>query len=138
MLVSYSKCCNPIPGDPVAGFITTGEGVKIHRKTCHNLIEISKREPEKVVSIEWPEIEETSFIVGLFVRGKDSPGILNELSNSIVAYKNTNIKSISIDSEESYFEGTITLFVQNLEHLSRIIDRLKKVKGVSSVTRLEA
>ncbi len=138
MLVSYSKCCNPIPGDPVAGFITTGEGVKIHRKTCHNLIEISKREPEKVVSIEWPEIEDTSFIVGLFVRGKDSPGILNELSNSIVAYRNTNIKSISIDSEESYFEGTITLFVQNLEHLSRIIDRLKKVKGVSSVTRLEA
>jgi GTP diphosphokinase / guanosine-3',5'-bis(diphosphate) 3'-diphosphatase len=138
MLVSYAKCCNPIPGDPVAGFITTGEGVKIHRKTCHNLIEISKREPEKVVSIEWPEIEDTSFIVGLFVRGKDSPGILNELSNSIVAYKNTNIKSISIDSEESYFEGTITLFIQNLEHLSRIIDRLKKVKGVSSVTRLEA
>ncbi len=137
MLVSYSKCCNPIPGDPVAGFITTGEGVKIHRKTCHNLIEISKREPEKVVSIEWPEIEDSSFIVGLFVRGKDSPGILNELSNSIVAYRNTNIKSISIDSEESYFEGTITLFVQNLEHLSRIIDRLKKVKGVSSVTRLE-
>jgi RelA/SpoT family (p)ppGpp synthetase len=138
MLISYSKCCNPIPGDPVAGFITKGEGVKIHRKTCHNLIEISKREPEKVVSIEWPEIEDTSFIVGLFVRGKDSPGILNELSNSIVAYRNTNIKSISIDSEESYFEGTITLFVQNLEHLSRIIDRLKKVKGVSSVTRLEA
>ena len=138
MLVSYSKCCNPIPGDPVAGFITTGEGVKIHRKTCHNLIEISKREPEKVVSIEWPEIEDSSFIVGLYVRGKDSPGILNELSNSIVAYRNTNIKSISIDSEESYFEGTITLFIQNIEHLSRIIERLKKVKGVSSVTRLEA
>ena len=138
MLVSYSKCCNPIPGDPVAGFITTGEGVKIHRKTCHNLIEISKREPEKVVSIEWPEIEDSSFIVGLYVRGKDSPGILNELSNSIVAYRNTNIKSISIESEESYFEGTITLFIQNIEHLSRIIERLKKVKGVSSVTRLEA
>ncbi len=137
MMVSYSKCCNPIPGDPVAGYITVGEGIKIHRKTCKNLLEISKREPEKIVSIHWPEIEGSTFIVGLSIKGKDSPGILNDLAHSIVSYRNTNIKSINIDTVDSFFDGTVTLYVQNLEHLSRIIERLKKVKGVSTVSRLD-
>ncbi len=138
MMVSYSKCCNPIPGDPVAGYITTGDGIKIHRKTCKNLLDISKREPEKIVSIQWPDIDSSSFIVALMLKGEDSPGLLNEIAHQIVSFKNTNIKSISIDTQDSYFEGSVTLFVQNIEHLSRIIDKLKKIKGVATVTRLEA
>lgn len=137
MLVSYSKCCNPIPGDPVAGYISMGDGIKIHRKTCKNLMEISKREPEKIVSIQWPEIDSSRFIVGLHVTGEDSPGLLNEIAHQIVSFQNTNIKSISIDTQDSFFEGSVTLFVQNLDHLSRIIDKLKKIKGVATVTRLE-
>ena len=137
MMVSYSKCCNPIPGDPVAGYITMGDGNKIHRKTCRNLIDVSKKEPEKIVSIQWPQIETSSFIVGIHMKGEDSPGLLTEIAHQIVAFKSTNIKSINIDVQDSFFEGTVTLFVQDLEHLSRILDRLKKIKGVTSVTRLE-
>ncbi len=136
MMLSYSKCCNPIPGDEVAGFITTGEGIRIHRKTCRNLIEKSKIEPEKVVSIKWPEVENSSFLAGLVIRGDDSAGMLKDIANTIVSYNNTSIKSISLDTSDSFFEGQVTLFVQDLNHLSRIIDKLKKIKGVYSVTRM--
>lgn len=138
MLYSYSKCCNPIPGDPVVGFVTVGEGVKIHRKNCKNLISILEKEPEKIQTIQWPKIESSSFIVALTIRGSDSPGILHEITNTIVTYKNTNIKSVNIDSKHSGFAGFISLYVTDLEHLQRIIDRLKKLKGVSHVARLES
>ena len=137
ILYSYAKCCNPIPGDPVIGYITIGEGIKIHRKTCPNLIRISERDSSKLIPVQWPEGEGNLFVAGLTVMGEDSPGLLNEISHAIVSYQNTNIKSININTNDSTFEGNVTLYVQNLEHLSRIIERLKKLKGIYSVERLE-
>jgi RelA/SpoT family (p)ppGpp synthetase len=138
ILYSYSKCCNPIPGDPVIGFITTGEGIKIHRKTCINLLRISEKDPTKLIPVQWPESEGSLFVAGLTVMGEDHPGLLNDISHAIVSYQNTNIKSININTNDSSFEGSVTLYVQNLEHLSRIIERLKKIKGVYSVERFES
>jgi GTP diphosphokinase / guanosine-3',5'-bis(diphosphate) 3'-diphosphatase len=137
ILYSYAKCCNPIPGDPVIGYITIGEGIKIHRKTCQNLIRISESDPSKLVPIQWPEGEGNLFVAGLTVMGEDSPGLLNDISHTIVSYQNTNIKSININTGDSTFEGNVTLYVNNLDHLSRIIERLKKLKGVYSVERFE-
>ncbi|MDR3626760.1 MAG: bifunctional (p)ppGpp synthetase/guanosine-3',5'-bis(diphosphate) 3'-pyrophosphohydrolase [Ignavibacteriaceae bacterium] len=138
IMYSYAKCCNPIPGDPVIGFITIGEGIKIHRKTCNNLISISEKDASKLVPVQWPEGEGSLFVAGLSVKGEDSPGILNEISHTIVSYQNTNIKSININSGNSVFEGSVTLYVQNLDHLSRVVDKLKKLKGVYSVERFES
>jgi len=138
ILYSYAKCCNPIPGDPVIGYITVGEGIKIHRKTCNNLIRVSEKDVSKLVPVQWPESEGSLFVAGLSVMGEDTPGILNDISHAIVSYQNTNIKSININTGDSTFEGSVTLYVQNLEHLSRIIDRLKKLKGVYSVERFES
>ncbi|MDR3609027.1 MAG: bifunctional (p)ppGpp synthetase/guanosine-3',5'-bis(diphosphate) 3'-pyrophosphohydrolase [Ignavibacteriaceae bacterium] len=138
ILYSYAKCCNPIPGDPVIGYITTGEGIKIHRKTCNNLIKISEKDSSKLVSVQWPQAESTLFVGGLSVLGEDSPGILNDLSHAIVSYQNTNIKSININTNDSTFEGNITLYVHNIEHLNRIIERIKKIKGVYSVERFQS
>jgi RelA/SpoT family (p)ppGpp synthetase len=137
ILYSYAKCCNPIPGDPVIGYITIGEGIKIHRKTCPNLIRISENDPSKLIPVQWPEGEGNLFVAGLTVMGEDSPGLLNEISHAIVAYQNTNIKSININTNDSTFEGNVTLYVHNLEHLQRIIERLKKLKGIYSVERFE-
>ncbi|MFA6025137.1 MAG: bifunctional (p)ppGpp synthetase/guanosine-3',5'-bis(diphosphate) 3'-pyrophosphohydrolase, partial [Ignavibacteriaceae bacterium] len=137
LLFSYSKCCNPIPGDQVVGFITKGEGIKIHRKNCKSMLQLSEKESEKIISVEWPALENSNFIVGLSLKGEDQPGLLSEIAHQVVTFQNTNIKSINIDTKNSKFEGTVTLFVQNLEHLSRVIDRLKKIKGVYTVTRLE-
>jgi GTP diphosphokinase / guanosine-3',5'-bis(diphosphate) 3'-diphosphatase len=138
IMYSYAKCCNPIPGDPVIGFITIGEGIKIHRKTCNNLLKITEKEMSKLVPVQWPEGEGSLFVAGLSVMGEDSPGILNEISHTIVSYQNTNIKSINISTGNSTFEGSVTLYVQNIEHLARVIDRLKKLKGVYSVERFES
>ncbi len=138
IMYSYAKCCNPIPGDPVVGYITVGEGIKIHRKTCNNLIKISENNASKLVPVQWPDAEGSLFVAGLSVMGEDSPGILNDISHAIVSYQNTNIKSININTNDSTFEGSVTLYVQNLEHLSRIIDRIKKLKGVYSVERFES
>jgi len=138
LMYSYAKCCNPIPGDPVVGFITTGEGIKIHRKTCQNLINISEKDSHKIVAVDWPKADESLFVAGLTIKGEDFPGLLNEISHSIVSFKNTNIKSININTKDTIFEGSVTVYVQNLEHLSRIIDRMKKIKGIFSVERFES
>ncbi len=137
IMYSYAKCCNPIPGDPVIGYITIGEGVKIHRKTCNNLLKLSERDGSKLIPVQWPQSEDSLFVAGLTVMGEDTPGILNEISHTIVTYHNTNIKSININTNDSSFEGSVTLYVHNLEHLNRIIERLKKLKGVFSVERFE-
>lgn len=135
---SFAKCCNPIPGDHVVGFITKGEGIKIHRKNCVNVINMAKQEPEKLIPVTWPKTNGSQFVAGLSIEGEDMPGILKEISNSITSYKNSNIKSININSQDSMFNGTITVFVEDLDHLNRLIERLKKNKGIFSVERFDA
>jgi (p)ppGpp synthase/HD superfamily hydrolase len=137
ILYAYAKCCNPIPGDPVIGYITVGEGVKIHRKTCSNLINLSKIDSDKLVAVEWPGTDGTMFVAGLSLKGEDSPGILNDIAHTIVSYKSTNIKSININTNDSTFEGSVMVYVNNLEHLNNLIDRLKKLRGLYKVERFE-
>jgi RelA/SpoT family (p)ppGpp synthetase len=137
IMYDYAKCCSPIPGDPVIGYITVGEGIKIHRKTCKNLINLSKSDSSKLVPVDWPSTDGSLFVAGLAIRGEDSPGIVNDIANIIVSYRNTNIKSININTNESTFEGSITIYVNNLEHLNLLIERLKKVKGIYQIDRFE-
>ena len=99
------KSCIPMqnaatrfPGDPVIGYITIGEGIKVHRKTCPNLIRISENDPSKLIPGQWPEGEGNLFVAGLRLWEKIRPGLLNEISHAIVAYQNTNIKSININT----------------------------------------
>ncbi|MGE5437462.1 MAG: RelA/SpoT family protein [Syntrophothermus sp.] len=138
IMYSYAKCCNPIPGDPVIGYITVGEGIKIHRKTCNNLLKITEKDASKLVAVQWPEAEDSYFVAGITLMGEDTPGILNEISHAIVSFQNTNIKSININTNDSTFDGNVTVYVQNLDHLSRLIQRIKKLKGVYLVDRLES
>lgn len=137
LLYSFAKCCNPIPGDPVIGFITVGEGIKIHRKTCSNLLNLTTGDSGKLVTVEWPYSEDYFFVAGLIIKGEDRPGILNDIAHAIVTFANTNIKSININTNQSNFEGTITLYVNNLDYLNRLIEKIKKVKGIYNVERFE-
>lgn len=138
LAISYAKCCNSIPGDPVIGYVTIGEGIKIHRKDCHNLITMLKKGDNRVVPVTWPKSNGAFFVAGIIIKGEDMPGLLKDISNSITTYQNTNIKSVNITTGDSLFKGTVTVFVKDLEHLNKIIDRLKKVKGIYSVERFDA
>ena len=135
---SYAKCCNPIPGDPVIGYVTIGEGIKIHRKDCRNLINMLKNGENRVVPVSWPKTNGAYFVAGLIIKGEDMPGLLKDISNSITTYENTNIKSVNITTTDSLFKGTITVYVRDLNHLNKLIERLKKNKGIYSVERFDA
>lgn len=134
---SYGKCCNPVPGDPIVGFITVGEGIKIHRKDCVNIINIAKTASNKIIAVDWPRKNDSLFVAGIKIRGEDIPGLLNNISNSITTYRNTNIKAINMYSSDSVFHGTITVYVEDLEHLNRLMEKLKKHKSIFSVERFD-
>lgn len=138
LAISYAKCCNPIPGDPVIGYVTIGEGIKIHRKDCYNLINMLKKGENRVVPVTWPKSNGAYFVAGIIIKGEDMPGLLKDISNSITTYQNTNIKSVNITTIDSLVKGTVTVYVKDLEHLNKIIERLKKIKGIYSVERFDS
>ncbi|MCB9249196.1 MAG: bifunctional (p)ppGpp synthetase/guanosine-3',5'-bis(diphosphate) 3'-pyrophosphohydrolase [Ignavibacteriales bacterium] len=135
---NYAKCCNPIPGDPIVGYITIGEGIKIHRKNCKNLVSLSENNENRLVPVEWPGEAGSYFLAGISIKGEDRPGILKDISNTIAAFQNTNIKSVNISTGDSNFNGHIAVYIQDVNNLNRLIERLKKNKGVFSVERFDA
>lgn len=134
----YAKCCNPIPGDPIVGFITRLDGIKIHRKDCLNLIKMNSTMHDRFVKAEWSTTIDQSFVAALTIRGEDSPGLLNAITNNINSLKNTNIKGVNMSSEKSFFSGVISVYVKDIEHLQRLIERIKNCRGVFSVERFDS
>ncbi len=134
---SFAKCCNPIPGEPIIGYITVGEGLKIHRKDCKELLNLIKNNPQKLVNVNWPKTDNTYFLVALDVFGQDKPGILKELSTAVANVENTNIKSVNIKSEGITFKGNFVFYVKNLEHLNNIITKLKSIPYVTVINRVD-
>jgi (p)ppGpp synthase/HD superfamily hydrolase len=133
---SYAKCCNPIPGDEIMGYVTKGEGIKIHLKSCHNFVLMAASDPQRVVEVAWPSTEGGEYVAAIYITGEDRPGLLNDITHSISTYQSTNIRAVKIDVRDSVFEGTIMLNVKDKNHLERITERLNKVKGVSQAKRM--
>lgn len=133
----FAKCCNPIPGDEVIGFISQEKGVRIHRKTCKNVVNLFLKEPERIIEIGWNDKGLGEFTGGIKIIGEDRPGILNEITKTISKNFNTNIKSVDIKTKSSMFEGTLILSIQNLKQLNQIIEKINNQEGVFSVTRYE-
>ncbi len=136
-LHNYAKCCHPIPGDDIVGFVTTGEGIKIHRRNCRNVQLMVQMESDRLVQVSWPSENGMMFVSGVKISGDDRTGMLNDITHAISSYNNTNIRSVNLDSQDAVFEGTFILFVQNTEHLNRIMDKLRKIKGIKRVERFE-
>lgn len=133
----FAKCCNPIPGDEVLGFITKGEGIKIHRKSCKNVVNLFLHDPDRIIEINWNEDGENDFTGGIRIIGEDRPGMLNEITNTILKNFNINITDVVINNRGSMFEGTFILNIKNLKQLNKIIDKINNQEGVFSVTRYE-
>ncbi len=137
LLYTYAKCCHPIPGDEIVGYVTTGEGIKIHRQDCKNILSIPPSSEARIVHVSWPEINNADFIAGIRISGNDRSGLLNDVTNAISNYQNTNIRSVTVNTKDSFFDGHFVLYVKNISHLNQIIDRLKRVKNVTKVERFD-
>jgi guanosine-3',5'-bis(diphosphate) 3'-pyrophosphohydrolase len=136
-LHSFAKCCSPIPGDEIVGFVTTGEGIKIHRKNCTNLLNVSDADPNRIVSVDWPRAESVEFAAAIKMSGEDRHGLLSDLTNVVSSFQNTNIRGVDIVTHDKIFEGTLIVSVKNLDNLTRLMEKLRKIKGVNQAVRLE-
>lgn len=133
-----ARCCNPVFGDPIFGFVTINEGIKIHRVSCPNAPQMKERFPYRVIKAKWKDTTSPgAFLTTLHVSGTDEVGIVSEISHIIAKDTGARLRSINIDTNRGKFEGILKLSVYNLDHLEFLIHKMKKVKGVVSVTRGE-
>jgi guanosine-3',5'-bis(diphosphate) 3'-pyrophosphohydrolase len=132
-----SNCCNPIPGDDVFGFVTVGDGIKIHRTNCPNAAKLMANYGYRVVKARWTNQQELAFLTGLRITGIDDVGLINKLTTVISNDFKVNMRSITVDSDNGIFEGSIMVYVNDTEHLDNLIKRLKTVNGVTAVTRFD-
>lgn len=132
-----AKCCNPIPGDDVFGFVTINEGIKIHRTSCPNALELLSNHGNRVIKARWTSQQEIAFLAGLRIVGTDRVGLINDVTKVISSELKVNMRSITVDSDSGIFEGTIKLYVHSTQHLEKLVHNLSKVEGVIKVTRFD-
>jgi guanosine-3',5'-bis(diphosphate) 3'-pyrophosphohydrolase len=131
-----AKCCNPVFGDSVFGFVTISEGIKIHRKGCPNAHNMMARYPYRVVSARWTNTKSiTSFITSIKVTGVEDIGIVNKISEIISSF-NVSIRNFTYNMEDGMFEGSLNLLVPNNDVLYGIIRKIHSIKGILKVIRL--
>ncbi|MEO6522374.1 MAG: bifunctional (p)ppGpp synthetase/guanosine-3',5'-bis(diphosphate) 3'-pyrophosphohydrolase [Mucilaginibacter sp.] len=133
-----SACCNPIPGDDVFGFITVSEGIKIHRTNCPNATKLMSNYGYRIVKARWTNQQELAFLTGLRITGIDDVGLINKLTTIISNDFKVNIRSITVDSDNGIFEGSIMVYVNDTNHLENLIKKLNDVKGITAVTRFDS
>ena len=130
-----SNCCNPIPGDLIFGFLTVVDGIKVHRSDCPNAIQLRSNYAYRILTGKWVYKEDIDFIATINIKGIDSVGLMNKVTQIISNQMNVNIKSININSDDGIFEGIITLKVHNVSFLKELTKKLEKVEAISSITR---
>ena len=132
-----SPCCTPIPGDDVFGFITVGEGIKIHRVNCPNASKLLANYAYRVIKAKWNSDKLLTFLASVKITGTDAMGVVNNITKVISTQHNVNMRSITFDTEDGIFEGTIMVYVHSTEHLTQLSNNLKKVPGVINVQRID-
>jgi len=134
---TYANCCNPIPGDDVIGFISRTGDVKIHRSNCKNIRHLIQTDGERIVDVSWAKNIDSKFLGAVKVIGEDRVGMINDITDVLSKSLETNMKSINVNSDSGMFEGILTVYVDNIDHLGKIIQKLQKVEGIKSAFRYE-
>jgi GTP pyrophosphokinase len=130
-----AKCCNPIPGDKVFGFITISEGIKIHRNNCPNAVHLMSKFAYRCIKARWKSEKLIERVAAIKIVGIDQLGLVNKLTEIISKQNNVNMKSISFETEDGVFEGRIKVMVYDTEHLEQLTGKFEEVEGVQRVTR---
>ena len=136
IMVRYSKCCQPVPGDSVMGYITRGRGVSIHRHDCPNVLQLSS-DPSRRVDIEWKSDSARRFLVRIVMEGTDRHGLFADIARAVTD-TGTNIQSADIKGIEGGMRGQFVVEVEDLTHLKKVLRRVYGVRGVLSVERKES
>jgi GTP pyrophosphokinase len=134
---SLANCCKPIPGDDVFGFVTTGEGLKIHRTNCPNAARLLANYGHRVVKTKWAKNKEISFLTGLRIIGLDDVGVIHKITNLISGEMKFNISAMTIEAKEGIFEGNVKIFVHDKEELDELVNRLVSMSGIERVDRYD-
>lgn len=131
----FARCCNPVYGDDILGFVSIGEGIKVHRKQCKNALELVRRYPYRIVKTQWTNDGATSYQTVLSLTGKGEGNIITKITELISKDPHATLRAISINSSEGVFDGNITVLIDNTEHLAQLISRLKHIEGLQRVNR---
>lgn len=135
LMVRYSQCCQPVPGDDVIGYVTRGRGVSIHRIDCPNILNLP--DPERRIEIEWAAEKGDRFMVRIHMRGTDRRGLLSDVAKAITD-TGTDIQHADMKSVDGGMDGEFVVEVSDLGHLKKVLKSIRRVKGVLSVERRES
>jgi guanosine-3',5'-bis(diphosphate) 3'-pyrophosphohydrolase len=134
---SLARCCNPIPGDDVIGYISSGDHVIIHKKNCENAGRLVGSQGNKIITAQWTKFKKLSYLTRLNLTGFDRTGIVNDVSNIISKQNNINMRSVKFDTHDGLFEGDLFIYIHSTEDLNTLIQQLGKIKGIDKVNRVE-
>jgi GTP pyrophosphokinase len=129
---TLGKCCNPIPGDDVFGFVSTGKGLIIHRTNCPNATQLLANYGHRVVKTKWAKNKEISFLTGLNIIGMDDVGVVNKITTIISGELKINIAALTIESKDGLFQGTIKVYVHDKDELEVLVAKIKELEGIQT------
>lgn len=130
-----ATCCNPIPGDEVFGFLTVNEGIKVHKKTCPNALQLQSNYAYRIMKAKWIDSTQEDYSAKISLNGLDDIGIVNKVTDLISNTLHVNMKELNIKSNGGVFNGIITVSIKNNRNLNHLIDKLKKIEGILKVSR---
>jgi GTP pyrophosphokinase len=132
----FANCCNPIPGDPVFGFLTINDGIKVHKKNCPNAVSLQSNYAYRIMQAKWIDSSQQEFAAQIKLSGIDNLGLVNNITKVISSNMHVNMKSISFESDDGIFSGKINVVVKNNNMLKKLMDNLKKINGIDKVSRV--
>lgn len=133
----FAKCCTPIPGDDVVGFISINGVIKIHRTNCNNVINLMSKYGYRIVKTRWTSSKSPAFLTGIAINGIDDIGVINKITHIISAEMKINMQSMSLESNDGIFEGQFKVYVKDHDQLNELLHKLKSLSGIASVSRIE-
>jgi len=133
---TIAKCCNPIPGDKVFGFLTINEGIKVHKKNCPNALSLQSNYAYRIMQAKWIDSSQQEYTSQILLSGLDDLGLVNDVTKVISSNMHVNMKSLNFSSDDGIFTGKITVVVKNKAMLKKLMDNLKKINGIDKVTRV--
>jgi GTP pyrophosphokinase len=133
---SLAKCCNPISGDNVFGFLTINEGLKVHKKNCPNALSLQSNYAYRIMQAKWIDSSQQEYTAQILLSGLDDLGLVNDVTKVISANMHVNMKSLNFSSDDGVFKGKITVVVKNKTMLKKLMDNLKKINGIDKISRV--